>query len=300
MQHISAEGVHWHLAHFKTNKSEGADEIHPEILASLASVLATPLAKLYNNSLATGKIPVERKSSVICPIYKKCCINNVANNRHICLNAVVCKILERNVKANILQYLKTASILSDAQHGFMPRRSCLTNLIVAEELITGMTDQGEPVDVVYLDFSKACHRLLAKKVVANGIHFKITRWVEDVLNNRTFRVKLGGHLSSEGFVKSGVPQGSELGPLLFLTFINNLENELTCNYLFVADDVKHIAPRSQQHELRSSIELALRWSRRWDLPLNASKSHYLSIRDLPDHRLVLSDEANDELMTKCE
>ncbi len=117
-----------------------------------------------------------------------------------------------------------------------------------------MTDHGEPVYFVYLDFSKACHRLLVKKVVTNGIHLKITRWVEDFRKNRTFRVKLGGHLSSEGFVKSGVPQGSVLGPLLFLTFINNLENELTCNYLFFADGVKHIAPRSQQHELRSSIE----------------------------------------------
>ncbi len=79
---------------------------------------------------------------------------------------------------DILQYLKTASILSDAQHGFMSRRSCLTNLIVAEVLMTGMTDQDEPVDVVYLDFSKAfdsvCHRLLVKKMVTMGIHFKIT------------------------------------------------------------------------------------------------------------------------------
>ncbi len=111
----------------------GADEIHPIILASLASLLATPLAKLYNNSIATGKIPVEWKSSVICPIYKKCCKNNASNYWPICLTSGICKILARIVKANILQFLKTASILSDAQHGFMPRRSCLTNLIVAKE-----------------------------------------------------------------------------------------------------------------------------------------------------------------------
>ncbi len=91
-------------------------------------------------------------------------------SKTICLTSVVCKILERIIKANILQYLKTASNLSDAQHGFMPRRSCLTNLMVAEEFITGMTGQGEPVDVLYLDVSKAfesvCHRLLVKKMVA--------------------------------------------------------------------------------------------------------------------------------------
>ncbi len=122
----------------------------------------------------------------------------------------------KNLNTNILQYLKKASLLSDAQHGFVPRRSCLTNLIIAEELITGMTDQGEPVDVVYLDFSKAfdsvCHRLLIKKMEAMGTHPKINRWVEESLNNRTFRVKLGDHHSSEGAVKSRVPQGSAFGP----------------------------------------------------------------------------------------
>ncbi len=109
-------------------------------------------------------------------------------------------------------------------------------MIVAEELITGMTDQGEPIYFVYFDFSKAfhsvCHRLLVKKMVAMRIHLKITRRVEGLLKNRTFGVKLGGHLSSEGIVKSVVPQCSELGPFLFLIFMNDLENELTCNHLF--------------------------------------------------------------------
>ncbi len=163
----------------------------------------------------------------------------------------------------------------------MPRCSCLTNLMVAEGLITDITDQGERVDVVYLDFLKAfdsaCHRLLVKKMVAMGIHLKITRWVEELLKNRALRMKFGDHLSSEGIAKSGVPPGSVLGPLRFLLFINYLENELTCNHLFFADDVKLITPRSQQHELRSSTEQALNVARRWDLPLNASKSHHLSI-----------------------
>ncbi len=105
MQHLQ-----WQLTHLNTNKSEGADEINPKILASLASFLATQLAKLYNSSIATGKIPVEWKSSVICLICTKGCKNNVANYRPICLTSVVCKILERTVKANILQYLKTTSI----------------------------------------------------------------------------------------------------------------------------------------------------------------------------------------------
>ncbi len=122
-----------------------------------------------------------------------------------------------------------------------------------------------------------------KKKVAMGIHLKITRWVEEFLKNRTSQVKLRGHLSSEGIVKSGAPQGSVLGPLLFLIFINDLENELTCNHFFFAD-----ARRSQQHELRSSIEQALNWSRRWDLPLNASKSEIVEPRGAHDREGDLS------------
>ncbi len=137
---------------------------------------------------------------------------------------------------------------------FLLAVSCLTNLFITEEIITEMTDQGGPVDVVYLDLSKAfdsvCHRPLIKKMEAMGIHPKINHWVEEFLSNRTFRVKLGDRHSSEGFVKSSVPQGSVLGPLLFFIFINDLADELTCNHLFFADDAKLIAPRNQQHEIR--------------------------------------------------
>ncbi len=107
---MSAEDVHWQLTHLNTNKSEGTDEIQSKILANLAPFLATPSAKLDNNSQATGKIPMEWKSSVVVPIYKKGCKNNVANYRHISLTSVVSKILGRIVKTSIQQYLKTASI----------------------------------------------------------------------------------------------------------------------------------------------------------------------------------------------
>ncbi len=114
-------------------------------------------------------------------------------------------------------------------------------------MTTSITNQGEPVDIVYLDFSKAfdsmCHRPLVKNMVAMGIHLKITRWEEEFQKDRVFRGTFDGHLSSKGIVKSGVPQGSVLGPLLFLIVINDLEDELTCNHLFFADGVRPIAPR---------------------------------------------------------
>ncbi len=91
-----------------------------------------------------------------------------------------------------------------------------------------------------------------------------------------------------------------LGPLLFLIFINDLADELICNHFFFADDVKLIAPRSQQHELRSSIRQAFNWSHRWDLPWNASKSHHLSIGVTPDLFRALSEETAGKSLQKCE
>ncbi len=110
---------------------------------------------------------------------------------------------------------------------------------------------------------------------------------------------MGDHHSSEGAVKSGVPQGSVLGPLLFLIFINDFADELTCNHLFFADDVRLIAPRSQQHYLQSSI-CQLNWPHRWDLPLNASKSHHLTVGGTPDLRIALSEEVAGKSLQKCE
>ncbi len=98
---------------------------------------------------------------------------------------------------------KNNFLFSDVQHGFVPRRTFLTNLIIAEELITGMTDQGEPIDLVYLDFSKefnsVCHRLLIKNMEAMEIHPKFSYFVDEFLKNRNFRIKLDYHNSSKGW-----------------------------------------------------------------------------------------------------
>ncbi len=139
------------------------------------------------------------------------------------------------------------------------------------------------LDVVYLDFSKAFDSIcLLIKMTAMGIHLKVNRWVEEYLKNRSFGEKLGGHLSSEGTLKVSSD------PFIFLIFINDFADDLTWNHLFLADNVKLIAPRSQQHKLWSSIQQAFTWSSRWDLPLNASKSHNRSIRGPPGFRLALT------------
>ncbi len=111
---------------------------------------------------------------------------------------------------------------------------------------------------------------------------------------------LGYHHSSKGNVKGGASEGSVIGIFLFLILIYDLADEKTWNYFFFVDDIKPVAPRSQQHELRSSIQQAFTWPHIWDLPLHARKSHHLSIGGTPNLRIALSEEADGKSLKKCE
>ncbi len=135
------------------NKSKIAHKIHPNLLASLACNLPAQLAKLYNGPISKGEPPDELTSLIICRIYTKVKKKDVANYGLICLDPVICKILEWIIKANSLQWLKVNSMLNDAQHGFVSRHWYRTELIKVKGLITGKTSQSEPVNVVYLDSS---------------------------------------------------------------------------------------------------------------------------------------------------
>ena len=142
------------------------------------------------------------------------------------------------------QYLVENSLLGAAQHGFLKGKSCLTNLLSFLDEVTRRLDEGSRVEVFYLDFSKAFdsvnHRLLAHKLWGFGIKGVLHQWIVEFLRDRTFRVRVGNTLSSTASVLSGVPQGSVLGPLLFLLFIDDLATLLRCPCYIFADDEKFI------------------------------------------------------------
>jgi len=177
-----------------------------------------------------------------------------------------------------MDLIKKYKLIKESQHGFLKHRSCLTNLLECLEIVTNYIDQGYPIDVIYLDFQKVFnkvpHRRLMRKINAMGITGDVCNWIEDWLNDREQRVVLLESHSEWKNVKSGVPQGSVLGPLLFLIYINNIDDSVCAKLLKFADDMKVFSVVSTKNDI-DSLQIDLinlgKWSQEWLMLFNIDK-----------------------------
>lgn len=239
--YISESDVLAKLSRLNVRKGPGGDGIPTIFLRNCADNLALPLKILFNLSLSEGHFPAEWKKALIVPIFKSGDRQNVQNYRPISILSTVSKVFESLMYDHLLAAFKTKII--PEQHGFFPGRSVESNLLLYTDYILKALDQKTQVDSIYTDFSKAFdkidHSILIDKLNSLGIHGELVRWVRSYISNRCQAVKLNGYLSRFVRVTSGVAQGSLLGPLLFLIYINDISSCFHFSKcLLYADDIK--------------------------------------------------------------
>ena len=200
--------------------------------------------------------------------------------RPVSLTCICCKVLESFIKDCIVKHIQENNLLRKSQHGFLKGRSCTTNLLEFLEQLINSQENLEPVDVVYLDFAKAFDKVpvskLLAKVKAKGISGNIFNWIKSWLTNRKQRVVLNGKFSSWLAVLSGVPQGSVLGPLLFLIFIDDLDDFAPLINILskFADDTKlghTVISQNDKEILQSQLDSLTKWADKWGMEFNVSK-----------------------------
>ena len=283
--YITSYGVEKLLRDLNPSKACGPDGIPNIVLKKCAPVLAPALRDIFQRSIDTGVLPDDwRKANISCA-YKKGDKHRAENYRPISLTSVCCKLLEHIVYRHLMSHLQHHSILTPLNHGFRAGHSCVSQLLTTVHDLLRSYDKKKQVDVMILDFSKAFdtvpHDKLLSKLQSYGIDGNIHNWIKNFLVNRTMRVVLEGASSTETRVLSGVPQGTVLGPLLFLCHLNDLPDVVSSQVRLFADDClvyREINSIHDQIKLQEDLRKLEQWASEWGMRFNASKCYVLSIQ----------------------
>ncbi len=291
--------VYKYLQKLPSKLSLGPDGLPSLLLKNLSVSLAEPLSYIFNFSYILGKIPRQWSTANVTPIYKnKGSSSLVGNYRPISLTCIACKVMESIIRDKIFEFLEANSLISTHQHGFVPGKSTTTQLVECLNYWHRSLDEGKVVDVIYLDFSKAfdtvSHQKLLEKLYSYGITGPILRWIEAFLTNRQQRVGVDGVYSNWSPVSSGVPQGSVLGPLLFLLYINDITDlNLSCYIKLFADDVKLFLEMLRSYNFSSLVNdlyKVVAWADKNQLQLSLTKSNVLHLgRNNPQHPYTIGE-----------
>jgi exonuclease III len=280
---VTVEDVLGAIDSIAPSAAPGPDGISAVLLKNCKKELALPLRKFYNMSLKDGYVPAALKMGIITPIHKGGSRGAAKNYRPVTLTTHLIKILERIIRAKLVKHMNDIGAFNDGQHGFRGGRSCLSQLLVHYERITDEVGTGNNVDVIYLDFEKAFdkvdHGILLHKVRDLGIIGKLGRWLYNFLTGRKQKVSVRGYLSEESEVVSGVPQGSVLGPLLFLIMIADIDSDLqNSRATSFADDTRisrRIATEDDVLLLQGDLDNVLHWAVSNNMNLNGEKFELL-------------------------
>ena len=279
----------------KIKSKGGPDSIPPVFLKKCISSLSSPLSYIFQLSFTSGFLPDDWRRAYITPIYKKSDSTNPCNYRPIALTCNICKLMESIIKDQLLSFLFQNNIITKHQHAFIARHSTATNLLESVHDWSLELNSSHCIDSVYIDFSRAFDSIVFSKLLYKlehyGIRGNLLNWIGAFLSDRNQCVVLENTFSYVCRANSGVPQGSVLGPILFLIFINDLvlscgDNSASnnCVLKLFADDLKlHTVVNTDSSSviLQRTLDNIYKWSVDWQLGMNISKCCVISINNGP-------------------
>lgn len=283
--------------------TSGHDRIPSFLVKDCARAFVPPLLAIFNLILNSCTFPDVWKLSRVCPILKCDKADNIQNYRSIVILCNFAKVFEICLYTHIFPQVKP--LISPQQHGFIERRSTVSNLVEITQVISNTLDNRGQVDVIYTDFSKAfdkiVHSILLNKLDYYGFSNPLVSLMTSYLGDRKLYVSYNGYNSNLYIATSGVPQGSNLGPLLFILFINDLTTQIKCGSLLFADDLKLYATVSNVNdclELQLNINLVEIWCNQNKLFMNVSKCKVCSYTR-KSNPIYYHYSFNASLLTRC-
>ena len=266
-----------------TNSASGPDKFPAIVLKKCSKSLSKALNVIWRKSLNSGQIPIKYLHQTIIPIFKKGSKADPSNYRPVSLTSHIIKIFERIIRSKLIQYIERNGFITPHQHGFCTGKSCLTQLLNHLEELLNILENNSNADVLYLDFAKAFdkvdHAILLQKLKSIGIEGKVHLWLQNFLSNRKQSVLVNGAKSREETVKSGVPQGTVLGPLLFIIYINDITQVINHSSIKIfADDsklIKSIQSFEDKKLMDNDIKSVMEWAKNNKMELNKAKFQLL-------------------------
>jgi hypothetical protein len=299
------------LQNLDANKASGPDEVSTRLLKQTSEQIAPSLARIFNYSLQTGRFLGIWKEANVTPLYKnKRDREDLKNYRPVSLLSCIGKVMERCVHNQVFNFFIRNNLLSKYQSAFMPGSSTIRQMLELYHQIQTAMDNSRDMRFIFLDISKAFDKVWHKGIIAklhrSGIRGKLLNWFKGYLSGRKQKVVHEGSASTQESIEAGVPQGSILGPLLFLIYINDLVDDLNCNVRMYADDttlyLDYVNPVTGAQQLEDDLRKIERWAETWLVQFNPTKSESLLFsrkRNKVTPNITMGNKVIEEVTSHC-